>query len=387
MDIEILLALQDLRASLGSGFESAVAGLSESIMMVGLVLCTFVYWSVNKKTGQFALMCFSVGNTLNQFVKNIACVYRPWILDSRIAPASGALGGATGYSFPSGHTVMSGTTFGSIAWRVRRKLPVVAVVLVVIVLLEAFLRMFLGVHTPQDVLAALAESLLVVLLGSFAYDRYEVRCEKTGRNRDGLVLLGVVSTLLASLSEQLGDFVLAYFVPEQSRLYPILLYFGVVAFSEEGFKYLLLKRQTWQSPHFNCLFDGVVYATFVSLGFALWENIGYVLRFGLATAVARAITAVPGHACFGVFMGVWYGVAKRKELAGELSAARWSRFFAVLVPALLHGLYDYIATQQTEELTGAFLGFVALLFLVAYVLAVRTARQDRYMDTTREPRF
>ena len=47
MDIEILLALQDLRASLGSGFESAVAGLSESIMMVGLVLCTFVYWSVN----------------------------------------------------------------------------------------------------------------------------------------------------------------------------------------------------------------------------------------------------------------------------------------------------------------------------------------------------
>ena len=200
MDIEILLALQDLRASLGSGFESAVAGLSESIMMVGLVLCTFVYWSVNKKTGQFALMCFSVGNTLNQFVKNIACVYRPWILDSRIAPASGALGGATGYSFPSGHTVMSGTTFGSIAWRVRRKLPVVAVVLVVIVLLEAFLRMFLGVHTPQDVLAALAESLLVVLLGSFAYDRYEARCEKTGRNRDGLVLLGVVVLCVACIA-------------------------------------------------------------------------------------------------------------------------------------------------------------------------------------------
>ena len=200
MDIEILLALQGLRESLGSGFESAVAGLSESIMMVGLVLCTFVYWSVNKKTGQFALMCFSVGNTLNQFVKNIACVYRPWILDSRIAPASGALGGATGYSFPSGHTVMSGTTFGSIAWRVRRKLPVVAVVLVVIVLLEAFLRMFLGVHTPQDVLAALAESLLVVLLGSFAYDRYEARCEKTGRNRDGLVLLGVVVLCVACIA-------------------------------------------------------------------------------------------------------------------------------------------------------------------------------------------
>ena len=81
-------------------------------------------------------------------------------------------------------------------------------------------------------------------------------------------------------------------------------------------------------------------------------------------------------------MGVWYGVAKRQELAGDHAASGRSRFFAVLVPALLHGLYDYIATQQTEELTGVFLGFVALLFLVAYVLAVRTARHDRYLGTT-----
>ena len=228
-------------------------------------------------------------------------------------------------------------------------------------------------------IAAAVIPAVVLLVRIYRLDRLE---PEPGRLLLGLVLLGVVSTLLASLSEQLGDFVLAFFVPEQSRLYSILLYFGVVAFSEEGFKYLLLKRQTWRSPHFNCLFDGVVYATFVSLGFALWENIGYVLRFGFATAVARAITAVPGHACFGVFMGVWYGVAKRKELAGNPGASRASRFFAVLVPALLHGLYDYIATQQTEELTGVFLGFVALLFLVAYVLAVRTARHDRYLGTT-----
>ena len=228
-------------------------------------------------------------------------------------------------------------------------------------------------------IAAAVIPAVVLLVRIYRLDRLE---PEPGGLLLGLVLLGVVSTILASLSEQLGDFVLAFFVPEQSQLYSILLYFGVVAFSEEGFKYLLLKRQTWRSPHFNCLFDGVVYATFVSLGFALWENIGYVLRFGFATAVARAITAVPGHACFGVFMGVWYGVAKRKELAGNPGASRASRFFAVLVPALLHGLYDYIATQQTEELTGVFLGFVALLFLVAYVLAVRTARHDRYLGTT-----
>ena len=200
MDTEVLLALQSVRQSLGSGFESAIATLSESAMMVGLVVCAVVYWCVHKKTGQFALLCFSFGNLLNQFVKNIACVYRPWIADARIEPAPGAIKGATGYSFPSGHTVTSGTTFGSLAWRARKKLPVVAVVLLVVVLLVGFLRMFLGVHTPQDVLVGLAEAALVVLIGSYVYDRYEAWCEKTGKNRDGLIVLGVLVLCVACLA-------------------------------------------------------------------------------------------------------------------------------------------------------------------------------------------
>ena len=197
----------------------------------------------------------------------------------------------------------------------------------------------------------------------------------------GLLVLGVFSTVLASLSEQLGDLVLAYFLPETSLAYQLLLYFGVVAFSEEGFKYLLLKKQTWHSPHFNCQFDGVVYAAFVSLGFAIWENIGYVLRYGLATAMARALTAIPGHACFGVFMGVWYGVAKRQEMWGYPEDARRSRVMAVVLPALLHGLYDFIATQQRESLSLVFVAFVAVLFVAAYRLAKRTARNDRFIDS------
>lgn len=195
-----------------------------------------------------------------------------------------------------------------------------------------------------------------------------------------LLLMGVLSTVFASLSEQAGDLILAFFLPEQSPYYSIILFFVIVAFSEEGFKYLLLKLSTWRSPEFNCQFDGVVYATFVSLGFALWENLAYVLRFGLETALARALTAVPGHACFGVFMGVWYGVAKRQELAGRPKASSRSRWAAVLLPALLHGLYDYIATRQSDELSMIFVAFVAILFFLAYRAAVFTARRDRYID-------
>ena len=200
-----------------------------------------------------------------------------------------------------------------------------------------------------------------------------------------LVILGVLSTVLASLTEQLGDIAVAYFFPEGTLEYDILLYFVVVAFSEEGFKYLLLKNRTWRSPEFNCLFDGLVYAVSVSLGFALWENIGYVLSYGMGAAVARALTAVPGHACFGVFMGAWYGSAKRRELQGDEQRSTRCRFMAVLVPALLHGTYDFIAVRQTEAMSTVFVVFVLGMFLVASGLVRRMSRQDEYLNPSWYP--
>ncbi len=210
------------------------------------------------------------------------------------------------------------------------------------------------------------------------------RADRLEREPVGLIaslaLLGIVSTTLAALAEQLGELALSRFYPEGALPYDVILYFGIVAFSEEGFKYLLLKKRTWHSPEFNCLFDAVVYAVSVSLGFALWENIGYVLRYGMGAAFARALTAVPGHACFGVFMGAWYGAAKRRELAGDPLRAERCRRMAVLVPALLHGCYDFIAARQSESMSTAFVVFVALMFFIAYRLIVRISKNDGYLN-------
>ena len=195
-----------------------------------------------------------------------------------------------------------------------------------------------------------------------------------------LVLLGIVSTALASLAEQLGDLLLSYFYPEGTIEYDVIMYFVIVALAEEGFKYLLLKNRTWLSPQFNCLFDGVVYAVSVSLGFALWENIAYVLRYGMGAALARALTAVPGHACFGVFMGAWYGFAKRRESEGENARAARCRRMALLVPALLHGCYDFIAVRQSEALSSVFVVFVIGMFLVANAVVKRLSRSDQYLN-------
>ena len=202
-----------------------------------------------------------------------------------------------------------------------------------------------------------------------------------------LVLYGIAATFIALLLERFGGWLLGRYFPENSTPYNVLMYFGVVAFSEEGAKYFLLKRRTWNSAAFNCQFDGVVYAVFVSLGFALWENISYVLMYGLSTALVRAVTAVPGHACFGVFMGVYYGRAKRYDNDGDFVKAKRCRTMAVLMPALLHGAYDFIATMEDPNCEWMFLVFVLALFAVSLKLVRVGSHSDRYIDGGEGPLF
>lgn len=214
--------------------------------------------------------------------------------------------------------------------------------------------------------------------------RYVYRADVLEKEPGGLllslVLRGIVATFLALLTERLGSSILYLFFKEDTLVPHFLMYFVVVALSEEGFKYLLLYRRTWHSPDFNCRFDGVVYAVFVSLGFALWENIQYVSMMGLFAAAVRALTAVPGHACFGVFMGAWYGMARWYENYGEYDKSRRYRRLALIVPTLLHGCYDFIATINGTLFGMIFVVFVVLMFAAARRTVMRLSQDDRYID-------
>ena len=172
--------------------------------------------------------------------------------------------------------------------------------------------MFLFYVNPILIAAAVIPAIVLL---RFVYKEDRLDKESPGLLLS-LVIFGILSTFAAIVTEQIGEAILGILLPQSSTAYNVLLYFVVVALSEEGFKYLLLKKRTWYSSEFNCQFDGVVYAVFVALGFALWENISYVLMYGLGTAAVRAVTAVPGHACFGVFMGAFYGLAKRYDNFG-----------------------------------------------------------------------
>ncbi len=194
-----------------------------------------------------------------------------------------------------------------------------------------------------------------------------------------LVKGGILSALLALVEERVLCWLLDAAVPKDTVLYNVLLYFLIVAVAEESSKYIFLKRNSWNCPEFNCQYDGVVYAVFTSLGFALWENISYVMHFGFTTALVRAVTAIPGHACFGVFMGVFYGFAKKNQNLGRKTASTVCRILSLCLPVLLHGTYDYIASSQQSSAGWYFTGFVAVLFLISYILVGKFSKEDRYL--------
>ena len=142
--------------------------------------------------------------------------------------------------------------------------------------------------------------------------------------------------------------------------------FLVAGTTEELFKFLALYLLVWKSPSFNEQFDGIVYAVFVSLGFAAVENVMYVMEGGYETAAIRAITAVPAHALFGVTMGYYLGIAHRY---GELRRSHLRK--AILVPIFLHGIYDFILMVEINWLLFLFVPYVVFLY-VAGARKIRT---------------
>ena len=164
LDIEILLWLQALRNLLGGSFDEFFNSISKMAVTVLPLLPLVIYWSVDKDWGFRYFFTFWGGEVTNGLIKLTVCAYRPWIRSNLIEPAGDSKVAATGYSFPSGHTMCATAGYGTTAvWQFKKR-RWLAILCAVLILLTGFSRNFLGVHTPQDVLVGFIETAILILI-------------------------------------------------------------------------------------------------------------------------------------------------------------------------------------------------------------------------------
>lgn len=213
-----------------------------------------------------------------------------------------------------------------------------------------------------------------IILGWYIYKND--RLEKEPKSLLIKLLFGGVGSVILTLV--ISGFILAFFPMFESYegldTFELFIYaFIVVALVEEFSKWIFLKLITWKNKEFGHIYDAIVYAVFVSLGFATLENILYVLNGGLATGLMRAVLSVPGHAFFGVFMGYYYGIAKKHEIVNEKSKSLKHLFFSILIPVILHGIFDFCLMSGSIKLFIVYLLFVIGLYIYAFMTVKKVA--------------
>ncbi|MBR2674943.1 MAG: PrsW family intramembrane metalloprotease [Mogibacterium sp.] len=213
-----------------------------------------------------------------------------------------------------------------------------------------------------------------VLLIWYIYKKDKVEKEPIGLIIR-LVALGVLSCIVVGPLEMVVEYNLPYY-SEGSVEYALQTSFLVAAFCEEIVKFLALRLGSWKDPSFNYRFDGIVYGVSAAVGFAVWENIMYVYYYGFYTAVVRAFTAVPLHAFCGAFMGVFYAHAKQQSILGNKSGFIKNTILALVVPMIVHGIYDTFAFLPGSIPSAMLMGFVVIL----YIIAIKTINANAAAD-------
>jgi RsiW-degrading membrane proteinase PrsW (M82 family) len=206
----------------------------------------------------------------------------------------------------------------------------------------------------QVLLLALAP-VFIILFYIYFRDKYE-------KEPISMLILSLVAGSFAVVPVMFAGQALEYIRPSLGTggdaFYTSFIAAGL---TEELFKFLALYILIWRNPNFNEKFDGIVYAVFVSLGFAAVENIMFVADGGFKIALVRSVTAVPAHAIFGIRMGYFFGIA---HMYKELRSSYLIK--ALLIPVLLHGIYDFMLLSNISILLLAFIPYLIWMYFSGF---------------------
>ena len=193
MDIDFLLWLQNFRTDYLTSLALFISDLIPYMKFPAI----FIYWCINKKKGLFVLVSFGLSYFINGLLKGIFCVYRPFLRDPRLIP----LDKESGYSFPSGHAMLVTPLLGGYAVLCRKKTQIISWIMGLLIILMILSRLYIGVHTPQDVITGVLLSLLTlyITVKIFAFIERRPESEKF------FLLAGIIACIAA--------FVYLYFKP------------------------------------------------------------------------------------------------------------------------------------------------------------------------------
>lgn len=193
MDIEIILFFQNLRGILGNCLNDFFAFITTiAVDYYILIPALILFWAVDKKAGILGIASYGVGCFYNAILKSTFAVYRPWIKNNKIKPLESVMKGASGYSFPSGHSTSVSSFYSALIFYYRKHKKL-CVVFALMIFLTMFSRLYVGVHTPQDVLVG-------ALLGILAIATVSVVSKFVSKkpNNDVIVLIvGIIACIVA----------------------------------------------------------------------------------------------------------------------------------------------------------------------------------------------
>ena len=210
----------------------------------------------------------------------------------------------------------------------------------------------------------------VALLCYFVYKK-DINKEPKGLLAK-LFCFGMLTCFPAAFAEAALSDIVPVEDPSIGFIHMLINVFIGVALMEEGFKWIVTKSCGYNSKEFDEIYDIILYAVFVSLGFACLENVLYVLQYGMSNAIMRAVTSIPGHASFGVIMGYFLSKAKINQLNGNTNNVNKNLVLSIIMPTLLHAIYDAILMAGLSTII--FLVFDIAMVAYCFVLVDKMSR-------------
>lgn len=183
-----------------------------------------------------------------------------------------------------------------------------------------------------------------------------------------LFLSGLLSCGLVLIITDIFGIFLPFIKSDNKNIIEILIYsFIVVALVEEFCKFIMVMLIGYNHKEYDEDYDILIYSIFVSLGFAFIENLLCIANNeSIKLAIMRGISAVPSHACDAVFMGYFLSLAKKAHINKDFSSEKKNIILSLILPTILHGVYDFLIMSKVDFAKYFFIVFVILLYIVSF---------------------